>query len=239
MKRTRWQGKRPFFHFHKLGYRRNPFGALTDEEWPEVAVLPREVEQILPHVIHLQILGPAGVGKSTILRRLAHQFSQANLRAVYEYLPEGQHKFFTRLANLDIFLLDEAQRLSWWQRHLLLNTTTQDKFKDLRLILSSHKDLTSLFQRRHLPLVTVRLDRCVNAEYYERLITRRLAYFALPGQERVMLGADVWPFLWRTFGLNVREAIYFLYDVWQWQTAVSCLTATDLHQYWQKYNSPD
>ena len=67
--------QRPFFHFPHIGYRRNPFGALTDEEWTAIAVLPPAIERILADDFeHLQLLGPMGIGKSTTLLALQAWF---------------------------------------------------------------------------------------------------------------------------------------------------------------------
>ena len=39
--------RNPWFPFHSLGFRCNPFRVLTDEEWAEVAVLPEEVLEVV------------------------------------------------------------------------------------------------------------------------------------------------------------------------------------------------
>ena len=157
--------QRPFFHFPHIGYRRNPFGALTDEEWMAIAVMPPTIEGILAAGFeHLQILGPMGIGKSTTLLALQAEFQNQNLQCkdaeaqrkesvesaksavekiTYEYLPEGQRHFVTDTSELDLFLLDEAQRLNWWQRRKLLKAASH-----LQLVFSSHEDLAPLFRKR-------------------------------------------------------------------------------------------
>src|SRR5262249_26539331 len=105
-----------YFPFHALGFRSNPFRALTDEEWAEIVVLPPELAAAAAEAEarggHLQILGDRGRGKTSALLGLAAAQRQAGKRAAYEYLPEGRDSFRTALAGLDVFLLDEAQRLN-------------------------------------------------------------------------------------------------------------------------------
>lgn len=219
--------RRPF-SFRPLGYRRNPFGALTDSEWAAIAVVPEVVATaVADDDVHVQLIGPAGSGKTTILRRLSRQLQQPDRHVVYEYLPDGQRHFLTPLQPLDVFLLDEAQRLSWWQRRRWLNWV---QYGNRRTIFSSHQDLGAHFARRALPLVTFRVDRLVTAESVRVMLMRRLAHFALEESERITLSEDAVHFLYQTFGAELREMAYFLYEVWQQQTEVGELTAVDLQQ---------
>ena len=227
--------QRPFFHFPHIGYRRNPFGALTDAEWTAIAVLPPAIERILADGFeHLQILGPMGIGKSTTLLALQSWFQNQNLqrkgaetqrglkeksapsaksavkKMVYEYLPEGQRYFVTETKGLDVFLLDEAQRLNWWQRRKLMKVADH-----LRLIISSHEDLTPLFARKGLTLTSVDLSGEMDVEWITAVIHKRLAYFAIPNQPHATLTPVAITYLIETFGQNLRQMEYFLYEVWQ------------------------
>ncbi|NHZ72114.1 MAG: hypothetical protein GWP17_03400 [Aquificales bacterium] len=232
--------QRPFFHFQNIGYQRNPFGALTDAEWAAIAVLPPAVERILADGFeHLQILGPMGVGKSTTLLALqswfeknqrkgakmqrkeksASYFGSAQYRSAksadkiaYEYLPEGQHFFETDTSGLDMFLLDEAQRLNWWQRRKLVKGAGNSR---LRLIISSHEDLTPLFARKGLDLTSVNLSGEMDVGWITAVLDKRLAYFAIPHQPRATLTPAAITYLFQTFGQNLRQMEYFLYEVWQ------------------------
>ncbi len=217
---------RPFFSFHALGYRRNPFGALSAEEWAAVAVPPPEVVAALENSrSHLQLLGPMGSGKTTALRWLAARYAAQEVSAAYEYLAEGERRFVTDLTELAVFLLDEAQRLSWRERRRLVGVGENGR---LRLILSSHEDLTPLFRRRGLPLETVWLADGLTLDQYRAIWQKRLDYFTLPGRERVWLGETAVIYLYQTFGQNLREAEYFLYEVWQRQTEVGEITGEAL-----------
>src|SRR4051812_44035267 len=98
-----------YFPFHAIGLRCNPFRALVDEEWAEVAVLPELMRAVLVGgFVHLQILGAIGHGKTTTLLGLLAHFTRAERRVDYEYLPDGQRHFRADIDNLDVFLLDEA-----------------------------------------------------------------------------------------------------------------------------------
>ncbi len=224
---------RTFFHFHKLGYRRNPFGALTAEEWADVAVLPGvTVPLLLSSVGHWQILGPQGCGKTTSLLGLQGHFAHHGWRAGYEYLPEGQSWFASDPGEMDYFLLDEAQRLQRRERRRLLDLVRQGGF---RLIVSSHEDLTPVFARANVPLSTVSLTTQVSPEHYQAVLVKRLNYFALPGVPQVTLGETAVHFLYETFGENLREAEYFLYEVWQRQETAVEISGEQLADYYRKF----
>ena len=60
---------------------------------------------------------------------------------------------------------------------------------------------------------------------YAAWIERRLAYFALPQTPAAALAPDAIQFLYDTFGPNMREAEYFMYEVWQGLTEVGEVTA--------------
>ena len=219
--------KRPFFFHHQSGYRRNPFGALTDTECADVALLPEAVTAVLDHPVHIQLLGPAGVGKSSALLAIQRAWQQHGQQVAYEYIPEGQRQFHTSLVNLDAFCLDEAQRLGWrWQRRLW------PAQGHIRLGLGSHADLSAHFAPN--TLVTIDLTQHINAAHWQQIIARRLAYFALPDTPAATLAPDAIEFLWTTFACDLRAGEYFLYEVWQeLETAVS-LTAADLQKQLKK-----
>jgi len=223
----------PYFPFHALGYRSNPFRALSDEEWAEIVVLPEAVLAAAAGNGHLQILGEMGHGKTSTLLGLGQWFRRAGRRVMYEYLTIGQEEFDTLLSGLDIFLLDEAQRLKPAERRRLLAAAQGD----LRLVLGSHEDLTPLFLSAGLSLATVRLDE-LEPGRLDTILARRLAAVALPGSAtRVTFDASALAYLQSTFGGNLRAMERFLYEVFQELDGAELLTAerlqaladTDLH----------
>ncbi len=212
--------KRPYFFQHILGYTKNPFGALTREEWTAVTFLPTPLHNILTaKYTHLQLLGRQGCGKSSALLNIMEQFRQQNKPAIYEYIPNGQKKWHSNLTGISCFFLDEAQRLNGRQRRRWLKTATKTQ-----LIFSSHQDLSKHFHKRHLPLHTFNIETLITPDYYAQWIEKRLTYFALDVPERVTFADTAVSHLFHTYGPNIREAEYFLYDVWQSLTEPQILT---------------
>lgn len=204
--------KRPFFHFQQLGYRQNPFGALTAVEWAQVAVLPPAVTTaVLDASAHLQVMGPMGIGKSTTLRKAVAMLAERET-AVYEYVPQGQSHFVTQAAPGSVFALDEAQRLTLVE---LARLRTLAAAQNVRLLLGSHADLSELLAVSPQTWHTIHLPALVDAAHVRRLLTARLAAFALPERPRVTLATAVPDYLFARFGQDLREMEYFLYDVWQ------------------------
>jgi len=220
-------GKRPF-HFHTLGFRRNPFGALSNEEWAAVAILSPLIEAQLEGAgQHVQLIGPKGCGKTTTMRRIWSELTAQQRIATYEYLPDGRNRFGTKLPGLELFLLDEAQRLSMGERRRWVNGVKNGR---LRTIFSSHNDLSYLFKRRQMPLTTIHIDTQINLKHYEAVLQRRVAFFALDETPRITFSLDAAAFLYETFGSDMREAEYFLYEVWQALEDVGEITAVFLQQ---------
>ncbi len=213
--------KRPYFSHHRLGYRKNPFGALTEEEWTAVSFLPDEVAAALTEVpIHIQLLGRDGCGKTSTLLQMVAQLEQSGQAVAYEYIPEGQNWFGKGDGRFDVFVLDEAQRLNWRQRRRWLKLG-----EGRRLIVSSHVDLASRFQWRGWPLWSFDVATAVTPATYAAWIERRFTFFAIPQTPAVTLSPDANQFLYDTFGPNMREAEYFMYEVWQSLTEVEEITA--------------
>jgi ABC-type nitrate/sulfonate/bicarbonate transport system ATPase subunit len=57
-----------YFPFRELGFRCNPFRRPTAEEWAELAVLPGGLLAAVHGGEHVQVVGAAGRGKSTLYR---------------------------------------------------------------------------------------------------------------------------------------------------------------------------
>lgn len=217
--------QRPFFFHHRLGYRCNPFGALTEAEWPVVAFLPPGLQPLLTaRPGHIQLLGRRGCGKTTTLLKLAAWARQQGWAPVlYEYLPQGQTHLQTDLARPALFVLDEAQRLGRKERGRWLDRATA-----VTCFFSSHVDLTPHFRRRGLPLQSLVLEELVSAAHYRAWVERRLAHFALPGGPRLRLSEGAITRLYQAFGADMREAEYFLYELFQREWENGQIEASDL-----------
>ena len=217
----------PYFPFHALGFRSNPFRALTDEEWADVVVLPEEIMVAAAGAGHLQILGEMGRGKTSTLLGLAQQLRRAGRSAAYEYLAIGQDTFNSPVAGLRVFLLDEAQRLRTSERRRLLAAARAG----LRLILGSHEDLTPIFGSAGLTLSTLRLE-AFGPEYLAAGLARRLPAAALPGAAPlVTMDPTALNYLAATFGSNLRGTERFLYEVFQRLETLGPLTADYLQAF--------
>jgi chromosomal replication initiation ATPase DnaA len=204
----------PYFPFHAIGFRCNPFRAVTDDEWVDIAVLPKPVAEIATKgFVNLQVLGEKGCGKTTTLLALAAQFKREGKRIAYEHIEEGRRQFTTEFGGLDVFLLDEAQRLSERERERLLAALSENG-DGLHAVIGSHDDLTPFFARRDLPLTTVRYDTTTLA-HLSAAIQGRLAYFALDADVPVTLSPEATRYLHETFGGDIRAVEMLLYEVFQ------------------------
>lgn len=214
-----------YFPFDALGLRCNPFGALTRDEWASLAILPESLLAALQAGSgYLQVIGERGRGKTTCLLGLAQHFVSAGERVIYERIPEGQRHCETGLTGLDRFLLDEAQRLSPWQRGQLLRAAAGG----LRIVLGSHADYTRHFARHRLHLYTVRIADAASPAHLAAILARRLDCFAFDHPPRVGFTPDAVEYLHRTYGTDLRAVENALYHVFQRLAAPGDLTAADL-----------
>ncbi|GAB4265153.1 MAG: hypothetical protein Kow0080_05040 [Candidatus Promineifilaceae bacterium] len=229
--------KRPYFHFHQLGLRANPFGALVVAEWADVAVLPPVLHSALAQgFAHLQLLGPKGVGKTTTLHKLMALWLENGRSATYEYIPEGQTVYYGTLAGVDAYFLDEMQRLRWRERRRLLKEAAQS---GCQLVCASHVDLARWFGRFGLSVITVRLETAVTRDLYAAVLAKRLAAFSLPGETTaggtaVTFAPSAINWLHATFGTDLREAEYFLYDFFQTLSTPQAITDSILANFWEQ-----
>lgn len=188
--------------------KQNPFQALMAQEWIEVVVWPNAATTALATSDHIQFLGPTGSGKTSLLLACHAQMKADSRRNVaLEYMPEGERHRRTELAGLDVFLLDEAQRLSGWERWRWIAAANR---QPMRTIFTSHRDLTALFRLYRLPLITIRLDE-PTLEHMQTMLERRLAYFNDP----TTFTPTAYAWLWRQFAPYWRDMEFFLYEVWQ------------------------
>lgn len=201
-----------FFPLRPAGFASNPFRVLTEEELAEVAVLPAELLAALgePGGPHVQLLGDAGRGKSTTLLGAAARLRREGARVAVEYLPVGVSRFSTPTRGLDAYVLDEAQRLSPRERRRLFGGARAGT----RLLLGSHEDMTTAFDRAGLPLRSVLIES-LGGGHFRAALLARIEHAAVSSGEHATLAPDALDWLRERFGTDLRSAERFLYGVYQ------------------------
>lgn len=213
-----------FFPFHRLGLQRNPFGTLTPDEWFEVTVPPPPIEAALRDGFdHLLVLGRQGRGKSTALNYLRYHFARQGQSVAYERLPRGRWHYTTDTRPLDVFALDEMQRLVPWAALRLIH-----EMGAKRLIMGSHADHRPLFALRGLHVITVRLGVVASRERLALILQRRLDVFAYGNGAQVAFSEAALDVLWSRYGADLRTMTFHLYDVFQRLDTPKVLLPADL-----------
>ncbi len=184
---------------------------------------------------HLQILGAAGSGKTTLLLGICGGEYWDDQVPGYEYLAEGDQSYQTGMDAVDVFLLDEAQRLDRSSLHRLINSANEGT----RLIFSSHRDLSNEFRRDGLNLRSVVIETSSRVQIRDILI-KRLVTFSLGDSPKVDFTGDAIDFLYQTFGSDIRSMMDLLYEVFQDLQVTGSLTTSDLRMAIDRYapNAP-
>jgi chromosomal replication initiation ATPase DnaA len=224
--------------FEEIGFACNPFRALTREEWIRAAVLPGAVRRAAQAGGLLQILGGTGSGKTTALLALENEFRRSGLSCAYEYIPPKTSRFCAKLNGIDVFFLDEAQRLSdgilLWRRER--NRLVRTAKTGIRLILGSHENLTNTFLAAKMTLRTVRLFP-PDAEELAVILERRLSLFELLG-DRAVFSEESVDWLSRNFAGDLRTMEYFLYDFFQTQHPAGIIPSGPLRETLRSFTPP-
>ena len=223
-----------FFPLLKLGLAKNPFGALTHDEWVAVAVPPPVILEALESGFdHLQVIGERGRGKSTILRWLCHHFQMQGQSVTYERLPRWHFNYHTDISNLDCFALDEAQRL-FFHNQIRLFRELQGK----RLIIGTHHSWERAFRRYGWQLTTVHIGDQTTREHIEHILDKRLIEFATEKGTQVYFDDTAIDYLWDSWRDNLRGMEYFLYDALQKRRDIGAITSAYLESISKDYIEP-
>ncbi len=210
-----------FLHFQRLGLRRNPFGSLTQADEDALLLPIPEIETWLQSSDSLQLMGEKGRGKTSLLRATLHRITQQGQRFAYESLPEGQRHLSTPLNGLDGVALDEAQRLTAWQKHRLFW-----QMRGRRLLITTHDDLSVWFRLYGLPYRTVHVAQFITSARMAEMLTRRIQFFAHEaGGPHVFLSDEAGAWLWARYGDDVRGTEQALYEVFQTMQTPGPITA--------------
>ena len=151
----------PFVH---LNLRFNPFGELPLKYRAQLAVI--DTAPLLEHLARpravLQLIGEKGHGKTTHLLALKDCFSAAG----YVHFPEGKRP---PVPEGNPLILDEAQRIPWWQRRQLFQ-------RPVPLILGTHRDFTRQLQRMGRDVKTVQAGDKTDRQQLDKLVRQRIEF---------------------------------------------------------------
>ena len=151
----------PFIH---LNLRFNPFGEIPLKYQPELAVI--DAAPLIDHLARpravLQLIGEKGRGKTTHLLAIKEFYP----KAAYVHFPEERRP---KIPDGIPLLLDEAQRIPWWQRRQLFQGPTS-------LVLGTHRDFTRQLQRSGRDVKTVMAGEAINAQRLDKILRRRIEF---------------------------------------------------------------
>lgn len=223
-----------FFPLRKLGLAKNPFGALTREEWVAVTVpSPAILDIVESGFEHLQIIGDRGRGKSTTLHWLAHHFQIQGQSVAYERLPRWHFNYHTKLSSLDCFALDEAQRLFFVNQHRLFR-----EIQGKRLMIGTHMSWEWAFRRNGRQVTTVYIANQTTREHIQHILDKRLVVFATDKGTLVYFDDSAVDYLWDRWRDNLRGMEYFLYHALQKRRELGAITSAYLELAGKDYAEP-
>ena len=215
--------ERAYFPRWRLGYRCNPFRALTREEWQDLTLLPTTLRNQLndwPTIV--QIIGDQGRGKTSTLLAIKRHWLLRDINVVYEYIPPGKKRYQEDLTNIQVYLLDEAQRLGsrrW--RDLIQQVARPDSYPS-RIVFSSHVDLFEMNANAKQEIHTIHLDT-PSKGFVKAMIKRRLEYFERPGRHGVRLSSKANDLLIAHCSSDLRlleRILYEIYQTWGHETPI-------------------
>jgi hypothetical protein len=191
----------PYLRWNLL---RNPFGELTRHERAELAVV-----DVAMHLAELQVgrtalqfLGDQGRGKTTHLLAIGRALPGAS----YVYLPEDGPR--PRIPRARPLLLDEAQRLSRWQRYRVFAVKGP-------LVIGSHEDHTQELERAGHRVVTHRVADGSSPERLHAMLNRRIKAARADVGPLPLVSEAFAAELQAQFGPDLRGIEQFLYDLFQ------------------------
>ena len=190
----------PYSH---LNLRRNPFGEFSVEE--RVALADVDVGQfdalLTDPTTALQFVGEKGYGKTTHLLAIRGRFAEAG----YVHIAEGQR------ASIPVgcpLLIDEAQRLTWWQQWCVFRGR-------MPLVLGTHRDFTSLLLRAGRSVRTIAVRDCMDPPRLSRLLNARIGWVRRADGPLPRVRVETAAQLLQQFGPDIRSIEHELYAVFQ------------------------
>ena len=194
--------------FEHLNLRRNPFGEFSAQERTQLAIV--ELRSALDHLHSpteslppvLQFIGEKGFGKTTHLFAIATQFPES----IYVHIPEGEHvKIPTEGEPL---LIDEAQRLTYWQRFRVFRSKRM-------LVLGTHRDFTPQLKRAGRSVLTLEAARHTTPERIEQILNDRIKSVRRNSKPIPVITRATVEKLYALYGNDLRSMQHELYEVIQ------------------------
>ena len=211
MKSLGRQQEQRLARFRRLGLECNPFRVV---EASELAELWLPVTGIEPATLlaapepAVQIIAPAGWGKSITLRAIEHVAGQQALTTAYLYCPPDKPvRLILPRPSASLLLLDEADRLGpfgWWRTRRWLARGAR------KLVAGTHEDIQP---RLRLPVRTIRLPPC-NTHTLAAFIARRIAW-AGGDPQRFRFCSSAIERLDQLAGGSLRQAELICYELFQ------------------------
>jgi hypothetical protein len=194
--------------YRSLNLWRNPFGELTRQERAELALVDLQpwTELLRDERKVIQFIGPCGHGKTTHL--LAIQ--KAIAVAPYVCFPEDGPR--PQVASIRPIIVDEAQRMPWWQLRSVLK-------RGGPLVFGTHNDLSKPVLRAGLSVHTIDLSSPVTASHLAEMLNRRIEASRLNDDTIPRITEPDAIRLQHAFGTDIRAIEHCLYD--QFQRCVS------------------
>lgn len=196
----------PYIH---LNLTHNPFGELTESERVSLAIVcVDEVIALLkdPRQV-VQYIGEKGHGKTTHLLKIREAFPCCG----YVHIPEGERR---PVPDGEPVLIDEAQRLTFWQRKSL--------FRDRRpLVLGTHRDFQAELQKAGRVVTTIAACGHTSLQRLRQIVNDRIE-FARRGPGPIPSVSDhALKKLLQTREGDIRSMLQVLYDRFQTMETVS------------------
>lgn len=190
----------PFAH---LNLRRNPFGEFSVGErtlLADVDVADFDDFLAAPSAA-LQFIGEKGNGKTTHLLAIRTRFPQAG----YVHIPEGER---AEVPMGSPIVIDEAQRLTWWQQRQLFRSP-------IPLILGTHRDFGPELRRAGRNVQTVAVCQGMNASRLTRILNARIAWVQRGRGDTPSVSCESAGRLLEEFGPDVRRILFAMYEKFQ------------------------
>ena len=224
-----------YFPLWKHGYRCNPFRALTQQEWHELALLaPNFLPLLAQHVQLVQVLGEKGYGKTSLMMALMRHLEEQEDEVRYVYIRPGRQSIPSKSTQVATLLVDEAQRISSRAIHDLLSSLQSKAHPLQRLILSSHVDLSESADKHNLEIASFNLP-AYSFGFVKQIIQARLQHFRMPGEQAVNLSPSALKALFEHSNGNLRELEKMLYEIFQtWQQG-EWVAPADIRGYLQNH----